>query len=101
MREAYQAVGRSVLGCDRAQRPRIAADPLSPGRLSAGDGRLDQDLDRRDAGVLERDNEEASPIPSALLPVERDRRTFGATAAPDRLPKEGRANPGVCDGPSC
>ena len=105
----YQAVGRSVLGCvgertgDRAQRALIAADPLSQAGLSAGEGRLDQDLDRRDPDAIEGDDEEASPIPSALLPVERDRRAVGATdvAAPDRLSKEGRANPGVCDGPSC
>ena len=109
VREAYQAVGGSVPRCiseqtgDRAQRALIVADPLSPGGLNASDGRLDQDLDRRDPDAIEGDDEEVLPIPSSLEPVERDRRAVGATdvAAPDRLSKEGRANPGVCDGPSC
>ena len=72
--DAYQAVGRSVLRRvgerkgDMAQRALIAADPLSQGGLNTGDGRPDQNLDRRAADVRERGNEEASPIPSALLP---------------------------------
>ncbi|MGD1038784.1 MAG: hypothetical protein ABR878_16785 [Roseiarcus sp.] len=97
-------IGRAVLRGfreqpgDEAEHTFIAAlDVGAPAGGRASRRRLDQRVDRRDADVLEGDDEQAPPYPVAAQPVERDRRPFGqiGVAAADRLLEQRRSEKSV------